>query len=65
MTVKPRSREFRVNGVGFMTRPDIGANTITLINVFDVEPDRMDSFLDVWRARAEFMSAPAAWETTG
>jgi heme-degrading monooxygenase HmoA len=57
MNFKPRSRVFRVNGVGFMTRPNIGANTITLVNVFDVEPDRMDSFLDVWRARAEFMSA--------
>jgi heme-degrading monooxygenase HmoA len=41
----------------FMTRPSIGANTITLVTVFDVEPDRMDWFLDAWQARAEFMRA--------
>lgn len=36
---------------------DTGTDTITLVNVFEVEPDRMDSFLDAWRARAEFMRA--------
>jgi heme-degrading monooxygenase HmoA len=40
-----------------MTHRDIGADTITFVNVFEVEPDRMDSFLDVWRARAEFIRA--------
>jgi heme-degrading monooxygenase HmoA len=33
----------------------IRADTITLVNVFELEPDRMDSFLDAWRARAAFM----------
>ena len=55
MKVKPNPRVLRVNGVEFMTRPNIGTNTITLVTVFDVEPDRMDWFLDAWRARAEFM----------
>jgi heme-degrading monooxygenase HmoA len=36
---------------------DIRTNTITVVNVFELEPDRMDSFLDAWRARVEFMSA--------
>jgi heme-degrading monooxygenase HmoA len=57
MRAKPRSWVFRVNGMEFMTRPSIGANTITLVTVFDVEPDRMDWFLDAWQARAEFMRA--------
>jgi heme-degrading monooxygenase HmoA len=40
-----------------MTEPDIRTGTITLVNVFELEPDRMDSFLDAWRARVEFMKA--------
>ena len=36
---------------------DIRTDPITLVNVFDVEPAKMDWFLDAWRARAEFMSA--------
>lgn len=40
-----------------MTRPDPSADTITLVNVFDVEPERLDWFLDAWRSRTEFMSA--------
>ena len=56
MNVEPPLRVHRVSGVEFMMRPDIGAHTITLVNVFDVEPEKMDSFLDAWRTRAEFMS---------
>jgi heme-degrading monooxygenase HmoA len=40
-----------------MTRSGIGTDTITLVNIFDVEPDRLDWFLNAWRARTEFMSA--------
>jgi heme-degrading monooxygenase HmoA len=40
-----------------MMKRDIRTNTITLVNVFELEPDRMDSFLDAWRARVEFLSA--------
>jgi heme-degrading monooxygenase HmoA len=40
-----------------MMKRDIRTNTITLVNVFELEPDRMDSFLDAWRARAEFIRA--------
>jgi heme-degrading monooxygenase HmoA len=29
---------------------------ITFINVFEIDPDKVDPFLDEWRARAEFMS---------
>jgi heme oxygenase (mycobilin-producing) len=54
--VKPRLR-VRDNDVGSMMQRDIGTDTITFVNVFEVEPDRLDSFLDAWRARAEFMSA--------
>lgn len=43
MNVGPRSRLHRVNGGEFMTRPEFGADTITLATVFDVQPDRMDS----------------------
>ena len=41
--------------MGFVTERDIPTKTITLVNVFEFEPDRMDSFLDAWRARAAFM----------
>jgi heme-degrading monooxygenase HmoA len=40
-----------------MMQRDIGTDTITLVNVFEIAPDQLDSFLDAWRARAEFMSA--------
>ena len=40
-----------------MEQRDIGTDTITVVNVFDVEPAKMDSFLSAWRVRAEFMSA--------
>jgi heme-degrading monooxygenase HmoA len=40
-----------------MMEPDIRTDTITLVNVFELEPDRMDLFLDAWRARVERMSA--------
>ena len=63
MNVEPRSQVHRVYGVEFMMRPDIGADTITLVNVFDVEHERLDSFLDAWRARAEFMSAQPGFQS--
>jgi len=40
-----------------MMERDVRTDTITLVNVFELEPDRMDSFLDAWRARAAFMRA--------
>jgi hypothetical protein len=57
MNVKPSSRVNGVDGVVSMTRSDIGADTITLVNIFGVEPDRLDWFLNAWRARTQFMSA--------
>jgi heme-degrading monooxygenase HmoA len=57
MNVEPRSLVHRVNGVVPMTRPDSSTGTITLVNVFDVEPERLDRFLDAWRSRTEFISA--------
>jgi heme oxygenase (mycobilin-producing) len=29
---------------------------VTLINVFEIDQDKIDPFVDEWRARAEFMS---------
>ena len=40
-----------------MMEPDIRTNTITLVNVFELEPDRMDLFLDAWHARVELIRA--------
>jgi heme-degrading monooxygenase HmoA len=40
-----------------MMQWEVGTDTITIVNVFEVEPDRMDSFLDAWRDRAELIRA--------
>ena len=35
---------------------ETNAGPVTLINVFEVHPDKLDSFLAAWRDRAELMS---------
>jgi heme-degrading monooxygenase HmoA len=45
----------RSHGEG-MTTYGIDAGPITLVNVFEVEPAKVEAFLAGWRQRAEFMS---------
>jgi heme-degrading monooxygenase HmoA len=35
---------------------ETNAGPVTLINVFEVEPEKLESFLAAWRDRAELMS---------
>jgi len=39
-----------------MTKSETDAGAITLVNVFEIEPDNLDSFLHAWRQRADFLS---------
>jgi hypothetical protein len=39
-----------------MTRTETDAGAITLVNIFGIEPEQLDSFLGAWHERAEFMS---------
>ena len=38
-----------------MTTPETDAGPVTLINVFEVEPEKLEVFLARWRERAELM----------
>ena len=39
-----------------MTTHEMHPAPITLVNAFQIEPEKLDAFLAVWRDRAEFMS---------
>ena len=46
----------RSDFAGLETPPDAGTGNITLINVFEMDADSVDVFLDGWRRRAGVMA---------
>ena len=44
---------------------ETNAGPVTLINVFEVHPDKLESFLAGWRDRAELMSKRPGFRSLG
>ena len=38
----------------------MGTGPVTLINVFEIQPEKLESFLAGWRERAALMSSPVS-----
>ena len=48
-----------------MTMHGIDTGPITFINVFEIDHDKVEPFLEGWRERAEFMSKQPGFRSFG
>jgi hypothetical protein len=48
-----------------MTAPETDTRSVTLIDVFEIEPEKLESFLEGWRERAAFMNTQPGSDLSG
>ena len=46
-----------------MTTSEMGTGPVTLINVFEIQPEKLESFLAGWRERAALMSEQPGFQS--